>query len=202
MDNLEIIYQCRNGDQRAWKNFIEMFGPLAQRIAGRYFSLETEEIDNITQNVFAKLHDGGLEQFRGKTVYEFRAYFKTIVLNETRSYLKRENRWKNRFEAFHFVMDGEDEELILSNTAIENREFPGSGPDQIAEAKETIRIIEKILESHSARERQLFILKLKGYKEKEIGDMLGIPTGSVASSFSRMMDKVKEALNKQGLDSN
>ena len=39
-------------------------------------------------------------------------------------------------------------------------------------------------------------MKAKGYKEKEISDLLGIPEGTVASSYSRIIAKLKNALTR------
>lgn len=58
MDNLDIIVHCKNGDPIAWEGFIKAYGPLAQKIVRRYFSLALEDVENITQNVFIKLFEG------------------------------------------------------------------------------------------------------------------------------------------------
>lgn len=201
MDNLDIIDRCKEGDSIAWERFIAAYGPLAQQIVRRYFSLPLEDIENITQNVFIKLYDGGIAQFRGTTVYELRAYYKIIVLNETKTYLQKENRWRDKIEDFSFVSDetGSDDYLTgIPGDNIENR-YPI--PDRFAEGKEAARIVDQILGKYPLRERQIFFLKLKGYKEKEISEMTGIPMGSIASSYSRMIDKIQEALKRNGLDS-
>lgn len=201
MDNFDFIVQCKKGDSMAWERFIKTYGPLAQKIVRRYFSLALEDVENITQNVFIKLYEGGLAHFRGTTSYEFRAYYKTIVLNETKTYLQKENRWKDKIEDLFFISDETDENHPLIKNSIENIEYQSPRPDQIAEGKETTQIVNKILQNFSLMERQLFLLKLKGYKEKEISKIIGIPMGSVASSYSRMVDKIQEALRKKGVDS-
>lgn len=196
MDKLEIITLCKTGDPKAWEGFIKMYGPLAQNIVRKYCPVGFEDLENITQNVFIKLYEGGMVHFRGTTLYEFRAYYKTIVLNETKTYLKNENRWKDKIEDCFPSLDNQDEELLFTKNPIENIEHQSPKPDQIAEEKEIAKIVDKVLEKFSLVERQVFLLKLKGYKEKEIGKILGIPMGSVASSYSRMVEKIQELLKK------
>ena len=45
-------------------------------------------------------------------------------------------------------------------------------------------------------QQQIFLMKAKGYKEREIADFLEIPEGTVASSYSRIVDKLKRALTR------
>jgi RNA polymerase sigma-70 factor, ECF subfamily len=201
MLDLDTIVQCKKGDSKSWEKFIKLYGPLAQAIARRYFSLTLEDIENITQNVFIKLFEGGLAHFRGTTEFEFRAYYKTIVLNEAKTYLQKEKRWKDKVEDLFLISDESVEDNILTKNPIENIEYPSPKPDQIAEGKEIILIIEKSLQNISLRERQLFLLKLKGYKEKDISQIIGIPMGSVASSYSRIIEKIQKSLKKNGMDS-
>jgi len=201
MLDLDTIVQCKKGDSNAWEKFIEFYGPLAQTIARRYFSLTLEDIENITQNVFIKLFEGGLTHFRGTSAFEFRAYYKTIVLNEAKTYLQKEKRWKDKVEDLFLISDESFEDNMLTKNPIENIEYLSPKPDQIAEGKEITLIIEKSLQKFSLRERHLFLLKLKGYKEKDISQIIGIPMGSVASSYSRIIEKIQKSLKEKGVDS-
>ena len=42
--------------------------------------------------------------------------------------------------------------------------------------------------------QQIFLMKAKGYKDREIAELLGIPGGTVASSYSRIVERLKKAL--------
>jgi len=196
MDSLEIIALCKKGDPRAWEGFIKQYGPFAQNIVRKYFPVGLEDLENITQNIFIKLYEGGMVHFRGTTLYEFRAYYKTIVLNETKSYLKNENRWKDKIEDLFPAFEDTDEEFLFTKNPIENIDNQSPKPDHIAEEKEMAKIVDKVLENFSLNERQVFLLKIKGYKEKEISKIVGIPMGSVASSYSRMVEKIQDLLKK------
>ncbi|MHB8482517.1 MAG: RNA polymerase sigma factor [Nitrospiria bacterium] len=199
MNDLEIISRCVRGDQLAWEEFIKIYGSLAQKILRRYFSLGIQDIENVTQNVFIKLHDGGLIRFRGITPFEFRAYYKTIVLNEAKSYLRGENRWKNKIEDLFLFPDNACE-ISESENGIEKIKDPYPQPDTETERKQAIKIVDRILENFSLKDRQIFLLKLKGCRENEISNLLEIPMGSVASSYSRMVEKIKTELKKNGID--
>ena len=69
-------------------------------------------------------------------------------------------------------------------------------PEQTTSAKEQLQILTNHLHDLSLEQQQIFLMKAKGYKEKEIGDLLGIPEGTVASSYSRIVAKLKNALTR------
>lgn len=200
MDDLQIVTLCIKGNSSAWTEFIKIYGSLAQRILGRYFRLEPHDVENVFQHVLIKLHDRGLANFRGKSKFEFRAYFKTIVLNEAKTYLHSESRFKNNIDDLYFHFGGVEDETVQSENLIENMKDPGAQPDQLSEYKEAFKLIDKMIEGYSLKDRQIFLFKIKGYKENEICELMGIPMGSVASSYSRMVEKITGELKKNGIE--
>jgi len=52
----------------------------------------------------------------------------------------------------------------------------------------------KQLQHLSLEHQQIFLMKAKGYKDREIAEFLGIPGGTVASSYSRIVERLKKAL--------
>ena len=59
-------------------------------------------------------------------------------------------------------------------------------PEAYAGAKthEQLRIIQMVLEGSPIETKQVVLMKMEGYKDREIADILGISPGTVASKYS------------------
>jgi DNA-directed RNA polymerase specialized sigma24 family protein len=55
-------------------------------------TLSRAEQEDLFQDVFVILLDGGLQRFRGSTEYEFRAYLARIVRNEVYTWIRDRDR--------------------------------------------------------------------------------------------------------------
>jgi len=187
-DVLLIIEGCLKGEERAWNLFVKEFGSLADNILKKFSDIALPDRENIIQNVFIKLLKGGLSNFRGATKYEFLKYFKTIVINEGISYIKLEGRNKE-----HISLNGKDSESVSLKDLISD-EDPHSRPDLTAEEEEALDSIRNVVESFPLIDQQIFWMKLKGDKDEEIKKILKVPLGTVASKYSRMIDKLKKEL--------
>lgn len=192
-DIIDIIRQCADGDGRAWKVFVKGYLPVAKNIIAGSFDLPSEAQDDISQDVFLKLIRGGLEHFRGTSKYGFLKYFKTIVINETKSYLtpkKDAEKTVSLNDNLQGDPDSERQEaLALEDTRRDSR------PDTVIEDRDLLERVMEIIKDNPLTDKQIFLMKVKGYKDQEIAEILQVPMGTVASSFSRMkariMDKLK-----------
>lgn len=175
-DTLLLIRGCLEGKASSWNSFVKMYGGVAQNIARKFRILDPSDHENIVQNAFIKLLRRGLENFQGKTEFEFLKYFKIIVTNEGISYLKSEQRGTDQISLNGEVLEGIPLRELIADPN------PDSRPDVAAEAGEILDLITRILETFSLTDRQLFILKFKGYKDEEVKEILGVPLGTVAST--------------------
>jgi DNA-directed RNA polymerase specialized sigma24 family protein len=66
------------------------------------------ETQDLFQDVFAVLLEGGLESFRGSTEHEFRWYLKAITENEAKSCLRKHGRLEETFVIGHEGPDSSD----------------------------------------------------------------------------------------------
>ena len=86
---LSLIGNCISGDGPSLDTFFSKYGSIAIQILNKnYPILSPDENDNIIQNIFIKLTNGGLSNFNGATVYEFLAYFRKIAANEAFTWLR------------------------------------------------------------------------------------------------------------------
>lgn len=192
-DVLLVIEGCLRGEERAWNIFVKQFGSMAENILRKFSDLVPHDRENIIQNVLIKLFKEGLSNFRGSTKYEFFKYFKTTAINEGISYLKSEGKDKGNVS-----LNGEDSEGLSLKDFIPNQD-PLSRPDLTAEGKETLNIIQKVMEGFPLLDQQTFWMKVQGYKDEEIKKILGIPLGTVASKYSRIRTKIIEILGERSI---
>ena len=194
-DVILVIGGCIRGEERAWNTFAKEFGSMAENILRKFSDLVSHDRENIIQNVFIRLLKGGLSNFQGTTKYEFFKYFKRIVTNEAISYLKSEGRNK-KVDSLNGEVNGENSEgsPVKLKDLIPNQKH--LSPDLVAEERETLDIIQKIMKEFPLLDQQIFWMKLQGYKDEEIKKILGIPLGTVASKYSRVRTKIIEVLGE------
>jgi DNA-directed RNA polymerase specialized sigma24 family protein len=64
-------------------------------------------------------------------------------------------------------------------------------PETIAEIND---LYLHALEQLTIRERQILLYKIEGYKDREIGELLDISLGSVAGSYNRIRELLRQTL--------
>ena len=188
-DMQSVVRGCLSGNGTAWSAFFTEYAPIAMNILShRLGDLSLDEKEDIIQNTFSKLLKGGLKNFRGSTRYEFLAYFRRIVLNEALTYLKYGREWKDTASL--------DQERDRDQPESPQLEVHDGNPEAYAGAKkhEQLQIITTVLEGSPVETKQVVLMKMEGYKDREIADILGISPGTVASKYSRIKEKVKKLL--------
>jgi len=184
-----VMAGCLSGNETAWSAFFTEYAPIAMNILShRLGDLSLDEKEDIIQNTFSKLLKGGLKNFRGSTRYEFLAYFRRIVLNEALTYLKYGREWKDTASL--------DQERDRDQPESPQLEVHDGNPEAYAGAKkhEQLQIITTVLEGSPVETKQVVLMKMEGYKDREIADILGISPGTVASKYSRIKERVKKLL--------
>ena len=142
------------------------------------------------QNTFSKLLKGGLKNFRGSTRYEFLAYFRRIVVNEALTCLKS-GREREDAVSLDRERDRDQPELPQLEVHDGNQEAYAG-----AKKQEQLQIIITVLEGVPAETKQVVLMKMEGYKDREIADILGISPGTVASKYSRIKERVRKLLGQ------
>ena len=76
------------------------------------------------------------------------------------------------------------------------REIPdpdeSARPDKRAEAQQIAELIAATLSECTGEDQQVFMLKARGHKDKEISAILKLPLGTVAVKYSRIKDKLRK----------
>lgn len=199
-DVVLIIEKCNAGDGDAWKLFVKDFAPLAKNIITHHFEIKPLEQEDIIQNVFIKLIGGGFKHFRGTSHYEFLKYFKTIVINETKSHITSENKIKEKLRLNDGLgvnsqkddLNAGCDDLTFIDTVKD--EDKSSRPDCVAEKRDLLGKVSEIIRNYPLIDQEIFMMKVKGYKDEDVKTILKIPIGTVASKYSRMRTKIMEEL--------
>ena len=187
---LSLIDACLNGKEEAWHFFIRQYGKIVRGCLSGYFRGDAPKIDDVTQQVCIKLWKAGLRDFRGTNRYQFLSYLKLITVNEAKTYLRLTAGRVREVSIDRDPASSDDPRPvteIVSGTP---------NPEQTTSARERLEILTSHLHDLPLEQQQIFLMKAKGYKEKEISDLLGIPEGTVASSYSRIIAKLKNALTR------
>jgi RNA polymerase sigma-70 factor (ECF subfamily) len=68
-------------------------------------------------------------------------------------------------------------------------------PEQIALEREKFRRMDKAVRALGVQERECLMLRAEGLRYREIGEVLGIPTSTVADLVDRAVKKLAEKCN-------
>ena len=190
-DIQSVVRDCLSGNETAWSAFFTEYAPIGMNILSRRLAdLSLDEKEDIIQNTFSKLLKGGLKNFRGSTVYEFLAYFRRIVMNEALTYLKSGRGWEDTISL--------DQEADRDQPQLPQLEVHDGNVEAYAGAKtrEQLNIIQMVLEGSPIETKQVVLMKMEGYKDREIADIVGISPGTVASKYSRIKERIKKVLDR------
>jgi len=161
---LKKFKKALEGDDEAWDNLYRALKSFGLRIAFK-FSLTIEDSEDLVHTALERFYRS-MRQFNGYTQVQLLLYFKRICINVCKDFLKKQ---PNIVEL--------EENIDVPTVSVENKLI----------IKELIRVL-------TLDERELFILKMKNYSEKEIAGILKIPAGTVASRWHRIIEKIKNKI--------
>lgn len=104
-----LIQRAAAGEKTAWDALIDQYKRLVKGILAKFDNLAPAERDDVFQDVFVILLDGGLRRFRGSTEHEFRAYLARIVRNEVFTWIRDRDR-HGKVEIFYSSLSEEEDE--------------------------------------------------------------------------------------------
>ncbi len=149
----------------------------------RYWTRNEQDAEDIVQDAYLRAlryFDG----YRGESPASARAWLLTIVRNTAYTTRKR-----GRVDALTTEFDDTEH----SPAAIEDQP---DGVEVRHDAKETLG---RALDRLAPEFREVIVLReLQGLSYKEIGEVTGVPVGTVMSRLSRARARLQEALREKG----
>jgi RNA polymerase sigma-70 factor, ECF subfamily len=185
-DDLELINAFQNGEKAA-------FDVLVLRYKDRIFNLcirflgDYHEAEDTAQDVFVKAYNS-LKGFRFES--SFFTWLYRIAVNSC----------KNRVKSLEYRFRRADTRVDLSDETL--KDFQGvnstdqpSGPASELEGKETMKILQKAINSLPPDQKSVIILRdIQGLSYEEITDITGFKLGTLKSRLSRARNNLREKL--------
>jgi RNA polymerase sigma factor (sigma-70 family) len=172
----ELISGCINGKKESWDLFFQKFHRLVTGIA---FQKSHDSMEDAVQTIYLRLIEDDyrvLKKFNGSSYGAFLLYLKEVC----RNVIKEENKKLSQKKS-HIVPTEVNTDSLVDPKSIgipENEE-------------EHEQLLEKIMELKIGF-REVMALKLKGYKAREIAEILNLPLNTVLTRIKRSIEKFKK----------
>ena len=184
----EVIESCKAGNEKAFAEIVLHSQKKVFNIAYRMLG-NLEEAKDLAQEVFISV----FESIKGlKEEIKFDAWLTQITLNHCR------NRWKYLKRRRYFNSDSlddpiETEEGSMPRTLVD----PSDNPETLYEKKSIQQFIQRGLLKLKEDQRELVVLRdLQGFSYEEMGELLGLPEGTIKSKLHRARMDLKEILER------
>lgn len=184
---VELVKKAQRGDKTAFDRLITMFRQHVINLCRRYMR-NNEEACDMAQEAFCTAYTA-LKNFEHKS--KFSTWLYRITVNLCINKLDNLKRRKY-FETGSIHADEEQDKqgFDLPDKAMRQ--------DEACEADETRRMIMAAMESFSAEEKNVIILRdMQEMEYEEISGIMNIPLGSVKSKLSRAREKLKDKIIKR-----
>jgi RNA polymerase sigma-70 factor (ECF subfamily) len=182
----EVIESCKAGDERAFAEIVLLSKKKVFNIAYRMLG-NSEEAKDLSQEVFISVFDS-IKDLREEI--KFDSWLTQITLNHCRNrrkYLKRRK---------YFNSDSLDDPVETENGEVPKALYdPSDSPETLYEKKMVQELIQRGLQKLKEDQRELLVLRdLQGCSYEEVGELLGLPEGTVKSKLHRARMDLKQVL--------
>ena len=184
----DLVARCREGDDEAWRELVDRFGPRVYAIA-YHFTMKREDAEELSQEIFLKVFEN-LHRYDGG--FPLVAW----VLSVSRNLCIDRYRRRKREKSFRFVSDEAVTALLKSE----------DDPASVALKKERTKLLFSALSEIPEDLAEILVLRdLNGLAYEEIGKALDLPDGTVKSRLFRaraeVARKIRERHESRGMTS-
>jgi RNA polymerase sigma-70 factor, ECF subfamily len=179
-DEKDLVARCRKGNDDAWRELVDRFGPKVYAIA-YHFTLKREDAEELSQEIFLKLFEN---------LHRYDGGFPLIawVLSVSRNLCIDRYRRRKREKSFRFVSDEAVTALLTSD----------DDPASMALKKERTQMLFSALADVPEDLAEILILRdLNGLAYDEIGKALELPEGTVKSRLFRARAEVARHIRER-----
>lgn len=175
--DVQLIYQAKNGSQKAQRAIFDLFGKRMYVLCLRYVRVQ-EDAEELLSNGFIKAFEN-LSSFEIRGQYSFEAWLKRILINECLMFLRKQNKAPMMVEP--------DESLI-------------SVYEDVLDSLSADALLETILQLPEGYRTVFNLYEVEGFSHAEIAEKLGISVGTSKSQLSKAKATLKELIIKKGLN--
>lgn len=179
-DEKALVEQCRSGNDDAWREMVERFGPRLYSVA-YHFTLKREDAEELTQEIFLKVFEN-LHRYDGS--FPLVAWIVSVARNLCIDRYRR----RKRERSFRFVHDEAVAPLLRSE----------DDPSADALRKERTKLLFWAISEIPEDLAEILVLRdLDGMAYDEIGKALRLPDGTVKSRLFRARAEVAKKIRER-----
>jgi len=184
----ETIENCKAGDEKAFEEVVLHYQKKVFNITYRMLG-NLEEAKDLAQEVFISVFESIKDL---KEEAKFDAWLKKITLNHCR------NRWKYLKRRKYFNSDSLDDPVETEDGAMTKViSDPSDNPETLYEKKVIQQLVQRGLLNLKEDQRELIVLRdLQGFSYEEMGELLGLPEGTIKSKLHRARMDLKGILER------
>ena len=184
----EVIENCKAGDEKAFTEIVLHRQKRVFNIAYRMLG-NSEEAKDLAQEVFISVFESIKDL---KEEIKFDAWLTQITLNHCR------NRWKYLKRRQYFSSDSLDDPIETEDGSMPRAiTDPSDNPEILLEKKMIRQLIQRGLLELKEDQRELLVLRdLQGFSYEEMGELLGLPEGTIKSRLHRARMDLKRVLER------
>ena len=184
----EVIESCKAGDEKAFAEIVLHYQKKVFNIAYRMLG-NLEEAKDLAQEVFISVFESIKDL---KEEIKFDAWLTQITLNHCR------NRWKYLKRRQYFNSDSLDDPIETEDGNMPKAiADPSENPEALYEKKMVQQFVQSGLLKLKKDQRELLVLRdLQGFSYEEMGELLGLPEGTIKSKLHRARMDLKEVLER------
>jgi RNA polymerase sigma-70 factor (ECF subfamily) len=184
----EVIESCKAGDEKAFAEIVIHYQKKVLNITYRMLG-NLEEAKDLAQEVFISVFES-IKDLREEI--KFDAWLTQITLNHCR------NRWKYLKRRQYFNSDSLDDPVETEDGTMPRAIYdPSDNPETLYEKKMIQQFIQEGLLKLREEQRELLVLRdLQGFSYEEMGELLGLPEGTIKSKLHRARMDLKEVLER------
>jgi RNA polymerase sigma-70 factor (ECF subfamily) len=180
-EDAALMLQVARGDRRAFTRLFDRHQQSVVRFCSRFVG-SSAQAEELAQDVFIKL-------YRSASSYQPRARFKTYLFRVAANHCLNEVRRPTHRNEVGERTDGEDGPTSLEAAT------HGDTPQDVLEARDVGRAVNRALHAMSERERAAFTLcRFDGLSYREIAGILGSTESAVKSLIHRATTHVMSQL--------
>jgi RNA polymerase sigma-70 factor (ECF subfamily) len=184
----EVIESCKAGDEKAFAEIVLHRQKKVFNIAYRMLG-NLEEAKDLAQEVFISVFSSIKDL---KEEIKFDAWLTQITLNHCRNRLKYLKRRQ------YFNSDSLDDPIETEEGNVPKAIYdPSDNPETLYKKKMIQQFIQRGLLELKEDQRELLVLRdLQGFSYEEMGELLGLPGGTIKSKLHRARMDLKGILEK------
>jgi RNA polymerase sigma-70 factor (ECF subfamily) len=176
-EDLTLVVRARAEDTEAFEALVRKYQGWVFTLAYRMLG-DRADAEEIAQEIFLKIYRG-LGRFKGDA--RFSTWVYRIATNHCLNHLEsRRRRVGSQTNPGHLVEGVSD---------------PAPGPDQVVEQADVRNLVQQALLRLTPEHRGILVLReIQGLAYEEIGELLGLESGTVRSRLHRARLELKERL--------